>query len=112
MSSLSIRHIHGYSPMRLRRALREGHLYALLDATSFDHLGSDLEASGLPFSSLFFGDDAVALREEAPYLVALSAEDVKTWGEILRRARPPHAGMLCVTPASLDELRRHWKKWL
>ncbi|MGH1367771.1 MAG: DUF4123 domain-containing protein [Maritimibacter sp.] len=112
MNTLALQYVDPFSPLRLRHALRAGRLYALLDATSFDQLGSDLQASGLPHSSLFFGDDAVMLREEAPYLVALTVEDMPIWGEILRRARTPYAGMLCVTGASLDELRRHWKKWI
>jgi hypothetical protein len=96
----------------LRKPMRAGQLFALLDATGFPTLADDLEASGLDHCSLFLGDDAVLLREEAPWLVALPAHAIGTWGELLRRGRNRHAGMLCVCNASLDDLRRHWKKWL
>jgi hypothetical protein len=96
----------------LRGALRQGRLFALLDATGFDGLADMLAGAGLDHCSLFFGDDAVMLRDEAPWLVALPADRIADWAEVLRRARVGHAGFLCVTDAGLDELRRHWKKWL
>lgn len=100
------------SQFALRGPMRRGQLYALLDATGFAGLADDLAASGLEYCSLFSGDDAVLLRDEAPWLVELSADKISTWAELLRRAEVGHAGMLCVSNASLDDLRRHWKKWL
>jgi hypothetical protein len=96
----------------LRDPMRKGRLFALLDATGFAGLADTLAAAGLKHCSLFFGDDATLLREEAPWLVELPASRIGDWSEVIRRARFGHAGFLCVTDAGLDDLRRHWKKWL
>jgi len=105
------------SAFSLREPLRQGRLFAMLDATGFDALADLLEASGLDHGSLFLGEDAVMLRGEAPFIVALTTRHLSAVKEILRRANNRHAGFLCIVgegdePPGIDQLRRHWKKWL
>jgi hypothetical protein len=104
-SSLGSRH-------PLRAPLRGGRLYAILDGTSYTDLAGALAQSGLEYDSLFFGDDAVALAGEAPYICALDPTRATACRDLLQAALYRHAGFLIESDATLDTLRRHWKNWL
>ena len=95
-----------------RKPLRHEALFALLDATAFEHLGATLKHAELDYISLFSNDDAVLLENEAPYLVALTRQTSAQWKPILRYAQRKNAGIALAAKSDLQTLRRHWKKWL
>ncbi len=96
----------------LRAAFRAGQLTAVLDATSFPNLLAALGASGLPFESLFDGEDAIMLSGEAPYIVALDPARPQAVRDLLAKASYRHAGFVVQSNASLDDLRRHFSAQL
>ncbi len=92
----------------LRRAFRAGQLYAVLDATGYQNLLASLGTSGLPFESLFSGEDAIMLSGEAPYVVALDPARPRAVRDVIQKAANHHAGFVAQSDASLDDLRRHF----
>ena len=86
--------------------------YAILDAAGLPGLQAQLTATDLAFESLHVGDDAVALAHEAPYLVTLDPEAVAVWEPVLTEAFANHAAVLMQSDAVMDDVRRHWRKWL
>ncbi|MEL7090399.1 MAG: DUF4123 domain-containing protein [Pseudomonadota bacterium] len=96
----------------LRKPLRDGRLFALLDATSFAGLAQALAGSGMDHASLFRGDDAVLLEHEAPYICALDGTQPRAVRDLIASALYRHAGFLIESDEDIDTLRRHYKNWL
>lgn len=100
------------STYSFRKPFRQDGLFAILDATGFDSLAATLRHSDLEYESLFSGEDAVLLEEEAPFIVALEREKSASWKPILRYAQHRNAGIIVASKEDLGKVRRHWKKWL
>lgn len=92
-------------------------LWAVLDAAQVTFLADRLEMAGLEYSCLFSGQTAEEAGDVAPWLVRLEADsallheafttdspDARTFG-----ARP--AGIFLRSPAPLDGLRRHFRRF-
>ncbi len=100
------------SPFSLRRPIREGRLFALLDATGFDDLPGTCRALGLVPESLYGGESQIEFQQEAPYMLRLDQRTMQNWKRLIRRALARDAGLAAVTDQPQHRARLHWKKWL
>ncbi|WP_299848123.1 DUF4123 domain-containing protein [uncultured Paracoccus sp.] len=87
--------------------------FLLVDATAADDVYRVLAESGMSFASLFTGQDAVTLQREAPYLLDRSGEgmDLES-AETTRLLVERDAAIGLVADCTMDELRRHLRRWL
>lgn len=100
------------SLLSFRRSLRDGHLFVFLDASGIDSLSAFLKSFELEYTSLFTGEDAILLENEAPYIVLLEKKNMPIWKPLIQLAQNEHVGFVLKANSDVDSLRRHWKKWL
>lgn len=98
------------------RAILPLHTYAILDAAKVMGLVEMLETSGLDHTCLFKGEAAQELRDVAPYLVRLEeanafTRNLFTKGDAGWQMWDREPGIYLRSQASLDELRRHFRKF-
>jgi len=99
---------------RLRQLLfanEDESTYAVLDGASVPGLLDKLHEAKEPWACLYRGELEPDLAEVAPYLVKLNRESPLTdW--ILTEGWGNHWGIFAVTPAGLEALRRHFRRFL
>ena len=86
-------------------------LYSILDGARDEQIVPKIRASGVEARCLFDGELAPALAAAAPYLVALDPSASFTRA-LLAQGWGDAWGVLVVSGASLDVLRRHFRQFL
>ncbi len=86
-------------------------VYVLLDAARREVIYPKVKECGLPFVCLYTGKLPQVLLEVAPYLVELRREAAFT-RELLVERWEDSWGVLLLSSANLEELRRHFKRML
>jgi hypothetical protein len=86
-------------------------VYALLDGARDERIYPFVLACGLPHRCLFEGTIAPELTEVAPYLVEL-AQDHPFTEQIIREGWGQSWGIFVSTPAPLEDVRRHLRRFL
>jgi len=101
-TSLVRRHLYG----------DEGHfLYAVLDGASVENLLTALYTQQPHYECLYRGELEPDIAEVAPYLVCLEPDASFTrW--VVDEGWGNHWGVFAQSAATLDELRRHFRKFL
>jgi hypothetical protein len=90
---------------------REQRVYALLDAARAPAILPLLERSGEPYECLYSGAAAAQLAHYAPYLLEVR-DDCAVLEEIVSDGWLDAWGYFILSPASLTELRTHFRKFL
>ncbi|TKW62991.1 MAG: DUF4123 domain-containing protein [Paracoccus denitrificans] len=91
--------------------------YAILDASKIEDLPDLLKRSGLEHRCLFKGEAALEMGHVAPWIVGLVPENrfvrrLFTGGGPPFGLWHPEAGIFCRSTASLDDLWRHFRKFV
>ncbi len=87
------------------------HVYAVLDGARSEAIYPKVAGSGLPFACLYEGKLPAPMVEVAPYLVHL-APDAPLTEALLTEAWGESWGVFILSTASLEELRRHFRRFL
>jgi len=96
----------------LDAALAAGHLYVVLDACDAPAVPLLCEGLGETHAvSLYRGEAEEEFADIAPYLVHVQTPDVWQWVRDFSRLDPGW-GIVLITPATLDELRGHLRRFL
>lgn len=94
---------------------REGrvawHVYAVLDGARDPRVRRAVEQSGLPYACLYAGALPEVMLEIAPWLVKLTP-DAPLNAELLDVGWRESWGIFVLANASLEELRRHFRRFL
>jgi hypothetical protein len=86
-------------------------IFAVLDGASVPDLRMSLHQYQAEYVCLYRGELAPDMAEVAPYLVRLESKaEFTNW--IIRRGWGNHWGIFLESPASLQELRRHYRRFL
>src|SRR5262245_23164638 len=86
-------------------------LYAVLDAARESRIFSELQGRGVEFVSLYRGEPEETLSQVAPYLVRIDPKSEFTrW--LLANAWGDSWGIFLISSASLDDIRRHFRRFL
>lgn len=86
-------------------------LYAILDGARDENIFSRLVVADIDSACLLRGDQAIDLAEVAPYLLRLQQEKPFTsW--ILENYWGKSWGIVLESPATLRDLKRHFRKFL
>jgi len=93
------------------RRAEGGRWFATLDAARSPRVLPTLVASGARHQSLYEGWRAQELAEVAPYLVELPSSS-PLWDVLLGEARGDAWGVFAQSEASLEDLRRHLRRFL
>lgn len=86
-------------------------VYAILDGARDPGIHPAVTGSGLPHRCLFSGDLSKELAAAAPYLVQLKRRDDSA-RRLAGRGWGQSWGVFLASPASLEELRRHFRRLL
>lgn len=86
-------------------------VYAIVDGARDPHLRPMITSSGLPHACLFTGTLAPELAAAAPHLVELGRRSSFT-RDLLRLGWGKSFGIFLAAPASLETLRRHFRRFL
>jgi len=87
------------------------HVYAMLDAARNERIYPFVLGCGLPYVCMYTGVLPLALRQTAPYLVALKA-DAPFTDALLQEGWGDNWGVFFSSTGTLEDLRRHYKKLL
>ncbi|APR82378.1 Hypothetical protein A7982_07727 [Minicystis rosea] len=87
------------------------HVYAMLDAARHEDIHPAVTTSGLDHACLYAGKLPKALSEVAPYLVRLTP-DAPLTRDLLTRGWGDAWGTFVISTATLEELRRHFRRFL
>src|SRR5262245_36211173 len=87
------------------------HVFAVLDSARDSNIPIELRRKGAEFSSLYRGEPEESLSSVAPYLVSLDPEsELMRW--LLTSGWGNSWGIFLVSSASLEALRRHFRRFL
>lgn len=86
-------------------------VYAILDGARDARVHRTVVGSGLAHQCLFTGDLGTELAQAAPYLVCLDRESAAT-RRILSLGWGQSWGIFLTSPAAIEHLRRHFRRFL
>lgn len=86
-------------------------VFAILDAARNPAIYPAVKAAGLPYTCLYSGKLPEVLAQAAPYLVKLEKDSDFT-KRLLQEGWGDHWGIFALANATLEEVRRHFKRLL